>query len=75
MNTLTQVAPFFVFPVLAMVIGVNRSWQGLLDRERYLAWELGLTLGIPVVQHVGRVSRALERWRRTADLLAQRTLQ
>ncbi|MCC3291382.1 hypothetical protein [Arthrobacter sp. zg-Y1110] len=49
MSTFTQVAPFFVFPVLAMVIGVFRSWQGLLDRERYLAWGLGLTLGIPVL--------------------------
>ena len=49
MSTFTQVAPFFVFPALAMVIGVFRSWQGLLDRERYLAWGVGLALGIPAL--------------------------
>lgn len=49
MSTFTQVAPFFVFPALAMVIAVFMSWQGLLDREGYLAWGLGLTLGIPVL--------------------------
>lgn len=32
-----------------MVIGVFRSWKGLLDREGYLAWGLDLTLGIPVL--------------------------
>ena len=32
-----------------MVIGVFRSWQGSLNRERYLAWGFGLTWGIPVL--------------------------
>lgn len=49
MSTFTQVAALFVFPALALVIGFFRSWKGLLDREGYLAWGLGPTLGIPVL--------------------------
>lgn len=47
MGAARQIASFFFFSALAMLVGATRSSIGLLDRQTYLVWGLVLTLGIP----------------------------
>lgn len=49
MSAFIEMAPLFIFPTAASLIGLVRSWRGVLNRDTYLAWGLGLTVGIPLL--------------------------
>lgn len=49
MSVFIEMAPLFLFPAVASLIGLVRSWRGVLNRDDYLSWGLGLTFGIPLL--------------------------
>lgn len=38
LSAFIELAPLFLFPAVASLIGLVRSWRGVLNRDDYLSW-------------------------------------